>query len=400
MQVGHEGRAICREARMHGMYIDVAHRQVIEQTRAFTAEHFSEADIQQWVKDQGMPINVRTAFYSSEPGRMGLPVDLGGIPSDFLSQILIVEELHRASGAMLPFTSHFLSLRLLQTLGGSKHFDLVKRMLDTKGEIGFSEAITEPAAGTDTHGIVTTTTQQGDKVLLNGTKMFVSNGQFAPFIMAAAKEEDASRLNRSLTFWLFRRDLPGVDTYPIETIGQRMNPQALITFENVELGPENAIGERGDGFKAMKGVLDIGRLLICATSLGLAQAAMDDAVAHASKRESFGTALYEIPAIQDKLANMEVRLRSMRALVYDAATLFDAGQDIKLAASLAKYMVPKAAVEVASDAMQVFGALGYTDLTRVGRIWNECRGNQIAQGTDEIMPRIAARAIVEEYGQE
>lgn len=368
---------------------------IIEQTRAFAREHLCEEDIKMWCKDQGIPASVRKAFYASELGRMGLPEELGGIPSDFMTQVLIIEELHRASGAALPFLAQILSIRLFHMLGSTEHFDFIRRMLDSTGEICFSEAITEPMAGSDTHAITTTTKERDGRVHLNGTKMFVSNGQFAPFIMAAAKEEDPSRDNRKLSFWLFPRDLPGVGTYPIESIGQSMTPQALITFEDVVLEPEFAIGRRGHGYDAMKEALDIGRVLICASSLGMAQAAMDDAVAHVTKRCSFGRPLSDFYAIQEKVTEMEIQLRSMRALIYDAAKRLDDGHDIKLEATLAKRMVPRAATEVASQAMQILGALGYTRSSRVGRIWNDCRGNQIAQGTDEIMVRTASRLIIE-----
>ncbi len=114
------------------------HRETVEQARAFAREYFNEADIRSWYKGQGMPANVLRAYYASDLGRMGLPEALDGIPTDFKSQVLIVEELHRASGAILPFLSHILSIRLMQDLGGEDHFDLVKRMLESTGETGFS----------------------------------------------------------------------------------------------------------------------------------------------------------------------------------------------------------------------------------------------------------------------
>lgn len=374
-----------------------SHREAVEQARAFASRYFNEADIQSWCKGQGMPTNVLKAYYASDLGRMGLPEALDGIPTDFKSQVLIVEELHRASGAILPFLSHVLSLRLMQNLGGGDHFDLVKRMLDATGETGFSEAITEPSSGTDTFAMQTVTIQCKNQVYLNGTKMFVSNGQFSPYIMAAAKEDDSTRENQRLTFWLFSRNLEGVSTYPIETIGQNMTPQAMIKFENVKMEPEYVIGTRGGGHKAMMAAFDVGRMLICASSLGLAEAAMDDAVAHAANRKSFGASLASLPQIQEKLTDMEVKIRSMRAIIYQTADQMDAGEDSRLSASLAKRMVPRAATEAASEALQVFGALGYSELTRAGRIWNDCRGNQLAQGTDEIMVRIASKRIVEGY---
>ena len=373
------------------------HRETVEQARAFAREYFNEADIRSWYKGQGMPANVLRAYYASDLGRMGLPEALDGIPTDFKSQVLIVEELHRASGAILPFLSHILSIRLMQDLGGEDHFDLVKRMLESTGETGFSEAITEPSSGTDTFAMQTFTTQRRGQIYLNGTKMFVSNGQFSPYIMTVAKEDDSTHDNQRLTFWLFSRNLEGVSTYPIETIGQNMTPQAMIKFENVKMEPEYVIGTRGAGHQAMMAAFDVGRMLVCASSLGLAEAAMDDAVRHAVNRKSFGAPLASLPQIQEKLTDMEAKIRAMRAIIYQTADQMDAGEDSRLSASLAKRMVPRSATEVASEALQIFGGLGYSELTRVGRIWNDCRGNQLAQGTDEIMVRIASKRIVEGY---
>lgn len=371
--------------------------EVKELVSAFSSKYLDEKSIQSWCKGQGMPADVLKAFYTSDLGKMGLPEALGGVPADFMTQISVIEELHRNAGASLPFLTHILSIRLMQVLGGERHFSLVRNMLESTGATGFSEAITEPSSGTDTFAMETSTQTRNGRILLNGMKMYVSNGQFEPYIMAVAKEEDSTSANQKLTFWLFPRTLEGVSTYPIETIGQTMTPQAMIKFEDVEMRPEYVIGERGMAHAPMTDAFAVGRILACAASLGLAQAAMDDAVKYAAKRECFGTAIANLAQIQEKITDMEIKIRSMKSLIQEAALQVDAGKDCRLSAALAKRFVPRAATEVASEALQIFGGLGYTQLTRVGRIWNDCRGYQLAQGTDEIMVRIASKRIVEGY---
>ncbi len=371
--------------------------EVARLVAAFADEYLDEKSIQSWCKGQGVPADVLKAFYASELGKMGLPEALGGVPADFLTQALVIEELHRRAGASLPFLTHILSIRLMQVLGGERHFSLVRDMLDKTGATGFSEAITEPSSGTDTFAMETATVERDGVLYLNGMKMYVSNGQFEPYIMAVAKEADSAPDRQRLTFWLFPRTLKGVSTYPIETIGQTMTPQAMIKFEDVEMRPEYVIGERGMAHAPMTDAFAVGRVLACAASLGLAEAAMDDAVRYASKRETFGAPIANLAQIQEKITDMEIKIRSMRSLIEQAASQVDAGQDCRLSAALAKRFVPKAATEVASEALQIFGGLGYTQLTRVGRIWNDCRGYQLAQGTDEIMVRIASKRIVEAY---
>ncbi len=371
--------------------------EVQELVRDFSDKYLDEKSIQSWCKGQGMPSDVLKAFYASDLGKMGLPEALGGVPADFMTQIFVIEELHRTAGAALPFLTHILSIRLMQILGGEDHFDLVRNMIESTGATGFSEAITEPSSGTDTFAMETSTVTRDGKVYLNGMKMYVSNGQFEPYIMAVAKEEDSTDKDQRLTFWLFPRTLPGVSTYPIETIGQTMTPQAMIKFEDVEMRPEFVIGERGRAHAPMTDAFAVGRILACAASLGLAQAAMDDAVKYASSRVCFGSTISNLAQIQEKITDMEIKIRSMRSLIEQAAIQVDAGQDCRLSAALAKRFVPKAATEVASEALQIFGGLGYTRLTRVGRIWNDCRGYQLAQGTDEIMVRIASKRVIDEY---
>ena len=368
------------------------------QARLFANEHFSESSIQTWCRNQGMPPEVMKAFYSGPLGKIGLPKELGGLDSSFGSQVAVIEELHRCAGTMLPFVSQLMSVRLMCHLSGNKHSSFVNEMFRTLGEVGFSEAISEPIAGSDVFAMRTSVTEQGGEIILNGTKTFVTNGQFEPFIMVAACEPDFDPSNRRLSFWLVPRDLPGIYTYPIETVGQNLTPQAMIKFDNVPLLPEYAIGERGCAAKALKDLFDIGRTLVCASSPGLAKAAVEDAVRYASTRKTFGKPIYEHAQIQEKLVDMEIVLRSMEGATYRAAREIDHGlPSAHLSAALAKRTVPRQATELASQAMQIFGDVGYTELSRVGRIWRDCRGNQLAQGTDEIMVRVAGKRILSSY---
>ncbi len=353
-----------------------------------------------------MPATVLKEFYASDLGRLGLPVELGGSLTDLKTQVYIIEELHRAAGALLPVLSHYLSMHVIRVLGGERQLELVEEMITTTGAAGFSEAMTEPFSGSDLFAVQTTAATVGDKILLNGTKTYVSNGLFAPYILVLARDVDESLPGSSLTFWLIPRNIKGVNVFPIESAGQKLVPQAIIHFDDVELEPSHILKHRGSANKAIMPSLDIGRTLLCASSLGLAEAAMDDAVRYASKRESGGKLLIDLAQIQEKLTDMEVGIRAMRSAVYEAADKYEAcvgfadheaNMAFKLSAALAKRMVPKMATKIASESMQIQGGLGYTQLSRAGRILNDCRGNQIAQGTDEVMVKICAKRIASNY---
>ena len=216
----------------------------------------------------------------------------------------------------------------------------------------------------------------------------------------AAIDKDAGDTGRypSLSFWLVPRNVPGINAVPISKIGQSMLPFALISFDDVELSPEWRLDANEGGFQQLFHLLEYGRVLLCASSLGMAQAAMDDAVAHARSRKAFGVQVGRFQQIETLLTDMEVRLRNMRSMVYRAAWSIDAADETeRLDVALMKRYVPEASVQVASDAMQILGGLGYTEGSRVSRIWEDCRGNQIAEGTDQVMVYIAAPLIMEHY---
>jgi alkylation response protein AidB-like acyl-CoA dehydrogenase len=177
-----------------------------------------------------------------------------------------------------------------------------------------------------------------------------------------------------------------VRTYPISKLGQKILPFSDVVFDHVVVEESYRLSSAAKaGFPQLFHMLEVGRVLVCAQSLGLAQAAMDDAVEHARSRTAFGENIGSFQQIQEKLVDMEVTLRNMRYAVYHAAWSFDADEpDKRLTVALMKRYVPKAATHVADAALQIFGGRGYTDDERVSWIWQDCRGNQISEGTDEI----------------
>ena len=217
---------------------------------------------------------------------------------------------------------------------------------------------------------------------------------------AAAIDKDTPSEDEypSLSFWLIPHDLPGIRAVPINKIGQSMVPFASVSFDEVELKPEYRLRGHEGGFRHLFKMLEFGRVFTCAASLGMAQAAMEDAVANARVRKAFGVSIGQFQQVEQMLTDMEVSLRTMRSMLYQAAWAIETDQpDKRLAVALMKRYIPKTATEVASSAMQILGGLGYTDSARVSTIWQDCRGNQIAEGTDQIMVYISAPLIMKEY---
>lgn len=374
-------------------------RKLIGAFRAFGSETFAPERVAKWCRDQGLPDTVMKEFVdlyydTAEPG---VPEDLA---HGVLSQVLIVEELSRCAGTSLPFQNDLFNLQIMRGFADDGAADSIVEDYRATGRLMFALAISEPDGGSDTMAMKTSCQTVDGRLLLNGRKSYVNNGEYAPYILTAAIDRDNEGAGKypPLSFWLIPRHASGINAVPISKIGQSMLPFALISFDDVELDPSWRLDGEVGGFQRLFQLLEYGRVLLCASSLGMAQAAMDDAVAHARSRKAFGSQVSRFQQIETMLTDMEVRLRNMRSMVYRAAWAIQTADDEeRLEVALMKRYVPRAAVEVASDAMQIIGGLGYTESSRVSRIWEDCRGNQIAEGTDQVMVYIAAPLIMEKY---
>lgn len=361
----------------------------------FCDAYFTEDAIKQWCKSRGVPTTVYNAFYESPLGKYCLPEYLGGRECSLSEKSAVIARLCHRAGAMLPFVNDMLSMTLLDSMREVSRREVVKDLLTKSGHVRFSEAFSEARAGSDASAVQTTVSVEGDGVFLDGEKSFVSGGQFSPEALVLARDPVYGREDGGLSLWLVPVDAPGVLTFPLETVGQAMLAPATLKFDHVELRPEQRIQTDGKLDAMLKHQYELGRVLICAASMGMALAAMDDALDHANDHMVKGQTLGTLPQIREKLADMEVRNRAMCQLVYYAADSVDAGLSRShLDCALMKRAVPRMATEVASEALQILGGRGYTDQSRVGRIWMDCRGNQIAQGTDEVMVHLIAKSLI------
>lgn len=361
----------------------------------FCDVYFSEDAIKQWCKSRGIPSTVYNAFYDSPLGKYCLPEYLGGRECSLAEKSAVIARLSHRAGAMLPFVSDMLSMTLLDSMRETSRREVVEELLTKSGHVSFSQAFSEARAGSDASAVETIVTVEPDGVFLDGTKAFVSGGQFAPEALILARDPVHGLEDGGLSLWLVPIDTPGVSTFPLETVGQQMTAPATLQFDHVELKPEQRIQTEGKLDAMLKHQYELGRILVCAASMGLALAAMDDALDHASTHFVKGQTLGTLPQIREKLADMEVRNRAMCQLVYYAADSVDKGLSRShLDCALMKRAVPRMATEVASEALQILGGRGYTDKARVGRIWQDCRGNQIAQGTDEVMVHLIAKSLM------
>lgn len=387
---------------MYSFALSPEQEQLVAAFRAFGESIFSPERVFQWKRDQGLPDEVVKGFtdlyFSFESPTVGT-----SFAHSVMSQTLILEELSRCAGATLPFQNDLFNLQIMNWFAESARFVDALEFYRKTGRLMFSFAISEPLAGSDSMGMQTSTQTVDGKILLNGQKNYVNNGEYSPNILVAAIDKDVKEPGKypPLAFWLIPRDLKGVRAYPVNKIGQSMLPFASLSFEGVELLPEYRLSGNEGGFRQLFRLLEFGRVFICASSVGMAQAAMEDAVAHARDRQAFGVQISRFQQIEQMITDMEVSLYNMRMMLYRAVWEIENDTPNKrLSVALMKRFIPKAATEVASNAMQILGGLGYTEGSRVSSIWEDCRGNQIAEGTDQIMVYISAPLIMEKYEKE
>lgn len=373
-------------------------RTLIETVRAFAKQHFTHGTVRQWQRDAGLPDEVVRDFVNLDFNGFGVIHRCDHVHYDIVAQTLVLEELARVSGAALPFPNDFLNLQIMEKFAATDQFEFVRSRYQTEGRLAFALAISEPDGGSDTMSMGTTVRTDRGQLVLNGTKTFVNNGEYAPYLLVAAIDEDLRHERHlALSFWLVPHDLAGINVLPLQKIGQSMLPFSTVAFDNVCLDEGYRLHGKQGGFPQLFHLFEIGRLFSCATALGLAQAAMEDCVAYARSRSAFGKKIADFQQIELMLTDMEVKLDNMRNSVYKNAWKLEKGVENRLGVALMKRYVPAAATEVASDAMQIFGGRGYTRNERVSSIWEDCRGFQIAEGTDQIMVYIAAPLIMKKY---
>lgn len=218
-----------------------------------------------------------------------------------------------------------------------------------------------------------------------------------PYIFVVAKDEDPSRSNPEMSMWLVPIDSEGISTAPLHKIGQQIMPFCEVYFDGVVLTEEMRVGRPGEGFKNLMKNFEMERCLIVAQCLGCAQAAMDDAAAYASQRETFGKPIASNQLIQLKLTEMETALQNTRNMLYRTLWKMDQGYSIRTDSALLKRYGAQECEKVADEALQIYGGLGYTDEVRLGRIHADLRGMRIAGGTDEVMVHIAGRQLAKQY---
>ena len=255
-------------------------------------------------------------------------------------------------------------------------------------------ALTEPEAGSDAAHLKTIATHQNGKYVLRGTKIFITNAGEAQLYVVMATTQPGSGAEGITTF-LVAGDNPGLKIGPkFKKMGLNGSAIAEVHLEDCAVDETDRLGNEGEGFRIAMRALDSGRIGISAQAVGLAQGALDDAIAYAKERKQFGKPIAELQTIQNKIADMTVKVCAARWMTWKAAALCDAGQPFTKAASMAKLFATDAAMEITLDALQVFGGYGYLEDYPMARRVRDAKACQIYEGTNQVQRVVIARELM------
>ncbi len=272
--------------------------------------------------------------------------------------------------------------------------DALPRLVNGQAIMG--TAITEPDAGCDVTGAVTTAVQENDYWVLNGTKMFATNGTLADFLLVFCQTDPENpNRHRRFSFILVPTDTPGFTATKIRgKMGIRASDTAELAFNNVRVPLDNLVGKAGEGFYELMSFFNRTRLHICAQAVGLARAALEESIRHTKERKQFGAPLASFQVTQFKLAEMATRIRAARNLYYEAAWKTDQGEPDHALVAMAKWYSAKVAVRCADEALQMHGGYGYIDEYKVQRLYRDAKILEIYEGTKEIEKTIVAKSLL------
>ena len=333
----------------------------------------------------------------AELGMMGIPFpkELGGAGGDVLSYIMTVEELSKVCGTHGVIVSAHTSLcaSLLYENGTPAQKEKYLVPL-AKGEKIGAFGLTEPGAGTDAAGQQTTAVLDGDNYILNGSKIFITNGGVADTFIVFAMT-DKSQGTRGISAFIVEKDFPGFSIGKKEDkLGIRASSTTELIFENCIVPKENLIGKEGKGFGIAMKTLDGGRIGIAAQALGIAEGAFEEAIAYMKERKQFGKPLYTKQGLQWYMAEMDVKIEAAKQLVYKAAMRKQNGQPYSIDAARAKLFAAEVAMDVTTKVVQIFGGYGYTKEYPVERMMRDAKITEIYEGTSEVQKMVIAGAAL------
>lgn len=325
-----------------------------------------------------------------------IPEEFGGTGLSYETCAMLFEELAKVdAGYAITFVTTFVALRNV-ILAGTK--EQARHFADIVRQDKFAAfALTESNAGSDTAAMRSTAVRDGDEYVLNGTKMFITNGSLASVYVAFFKTDPAAGA-RGITAFIIDRDMSGVSAGAHENkMGLRLSNTTEVVFEDVRVPADRVLGDLGGGLKLALNALNLSRAFVATMAVGIMQRALDEAVEYAQQRKEFGEPIIDFQFVQGMLADMAIKVEASRCLVNNTMRLMDAGSLVRKEGAITKTFVTDCLQEVTSNAVQVFGGYGYSKEYPVEKLMRDAKIFQIFEGTNQIQRTTIARELNREY---
>jgi acyl-CoA dehydrogenase len=350
--------------------------------------------VDEWEKAETYDMDVFRKM--GELGFLGLraPEEYGGGGGDYWSVVTLFEELVKGSSGLLTAIGVHVEVAMPAIMHAANEAQKQKYLVPAiKGESLGALAVTEPEAGSDVAAMLTTAVEDGDSWVLNGNKIFITNGARADWIVVAAKTDKDAGYG-GITEFIVDTDTPGFEvSRKLDKVGLRASDTAELFFTDMRVPKENLLGEVGRGFFQIMAGFQPERLLLAVTAVAAAEAAMDMAVDYAKQRKQFGKAIAHFQHNAFKIAEMATKIEAARELSYRCADMYNRGLDCLKEVSMAKWYTTEIANEVVYDCMQLMGGYGYMMEYPMQKAWRDMRIQTVVGGTTEVQKLIIARCL-------
>lgn len=366
-----------------------------------TVEKFLEAEVRpvahRMEHDDEYPIAIVEKM--KEMGLFGLMIapEYGGYGISTLTYSRIIAKMSAVWMSVAGIINSHMIMAMTVQRGGTEEQKQAYLPRFATGELRGGIGLTEPDAGTDLQAIRTVARREGDEYVVNGSKMWITNSGSGNTILLLVKTDpDANPRHKGMSLLIAEKGPGFIVSKKLEKLGYKGVDSNALTFDDYRVPADRLVGGvEGLGLKQILGGLELGRINVAARGLGIAQAALDEAVAYSQTRKTFGKPICEHQAIQLKLGEMATRVTAARLLTEHAAMAYDRGERCDMEAGMAKYYATEAGLENATEAMRIFGGYGYSKEYNVERLYRDAPLLTIGEGTNEMQRLIIARQIIE-----
>lgn len=375
------------------MHLSEKHNLIRKLARDFAETEMTD-EILMEVEETGVfPVEIQKKMAAAGFYGIKVPEKYDGQGSDHLAYAIIIEEFAKVSGVGSLYVNAPNSLGGMPILlaGTEEQKEKYLKPL-VKGDYVIAFGLTEPGGGSDAAALRTVAREDGDYFIIDGRKTFITMAPFADYTVVFAR---VNNLDDGVTAFIVDMKLPGVSVGKEEKkLGLRGCATSDVILEDVRVHKSCQLGQIGEGFKIAMKALDVGRIGVAAQSVGVAEACLQEAIKYSHERKSFGQYLCEHQAVAFMIADMAVKVKAARELVYDAAVTKDKGGNVTLASAMAKYYASEICNEVAAKALQIHGGYGFVEGFKIERLYRDCRVFTIYEGTSQVQQIVISKQLL------